>query len=293
MKYGIHFSYWSDRWAVDYRPYLEKAATLGFDLLEISCAGLRSLYTSKEELYALRQCAENSGIGMSAGYGPGAAENLCSADPEVTARALRFYAQMLPKLQYIGINVLAGPLYAGSNMEEGKTPDRSAEYERAVRNFQKAAKIAEDNGVTLALEVVNRYESWLLNSCAQALAFVGDVGSRNVQVMLDTFHMNIEEDSLCGALRKADSQLCHLHISERDRRVPGQGDMPWADIGQVLREISYDGAVVMEAFPRAGGEVGQKVRLWRDIIDNPTDEQLDRDAAQALTFLRSIWGQMR
>ena len=289
MKYGIHFSYWSDCWVVDYSPYIEKVAELGFDLLEISCSGISALFSSKERLQSLKQCAADHGIGLAAGYGPSAIQNLCSEDPTVVERQLAYYAMIFPKLQALGIQTLGGPLYSRGEMGGQKQIDKSGDRARAVENFCKVGKMAEDWDVVLGLEVVNRYEGYLLNTCREAVSFVEDIGCSNVKVMLDTFHMNIEEDSIPDAIREAGAHLGHLHVSEQNRRVPGQGTLPWEQIGQALKDISYDGAVVMEPFPRSRGEIGRKVMLWRDVIENATDKRLDNDAQRALKFLKKTW----
>lgn len=289
MRYGIHFSYWADRWAVDYRPYIEKAAELGFDLLEVSCSGIFSLFSSQVQLQSLKQCAADHGIGLTAGYCPSTVQNLCSEDSEVVERQLAFFASFFPKLQMLGIHTLGGPLYSRGEMHGQKQIDKAGDRGRAVENFRKASEIAEQWDVVLGLEVVNRYEGYLLNTCREAVSFVEDIGSSHVKVMLDTFHMNIEEDSIPGAIREAGKHLGHLHVSEQNRRVPGQGTLPWEQIGYALKDISYDGAVVMEPFPRSRGEIGHKVMLWRDVVDNATDAQLDKDAKQSLDFLRRTW----
>jgi D-psicose/D-tagatose/L-ribulose 3-epimerase len=104
--------------------------------------------------------------------------------------------------------------------------------------------------------------------------------------MLDTFHMNIEEDSIGGAIRTAGSYLGHLHTGECNRKVPGKGRTPWREIGEALKDINYDGGVVMEPFVRMGGTVGSNIKVWRDISNGANEEQLDRDAQEALEFSR-------
>jgi D-psicose/D-tagatose/L-ribulose 3-epimerase len=108
-----------------------------------------------------------------------------------------------------------------------------------------------------------------------------------VKVMLDTFHMNIEEDSIGGAIRSAGPYLGHFHVGECNRKVPGKGRIPWLEIRDALREVGYDRAVVMEPFVRMGGKVGSDIKVWRDLSGGASESGLDDDAAGALEFLRS------
>ena len=151
------------------------------------------------------------------------------------------------------------------------------------------SKTAEAYNVTLGLEVLNRYEGYILNTCEEAVDFVDAVDSPYVKVMLDTFHMNIEEDNIGAAIRLAGNRLGHFHIGEQNRRVPGKGNMPWGEIGQSLREIHYKGAVVMEPFVMSGGIIGKEIKVWRDLVPNATEEILDKDAEGALNFIKQVF----
>lgn len=112
---------------------------------------------------------------------------------------------------------------------------------------------------------------------------------KHVKIMLDTYHMNIEEDNMGNAIRKAGDNLCHLHLGEQNRRVPGKGTLPWAEIGQALRDINYQGAAVMEPFVMSGGTIGSEIKVWRDLIPDATEEKLDKDAKGALQFVRHVF----
>lgn len=136
------------------------------------------------------------------------------------------------------------------------------------------------------MEVVNRFEQFLFNDAAEATQFVKDVDRDNVKVMLDCFHMNIEEDSFYDAIVSTGKYLGHFHVGEANRKVPGKGRIPWNEIGRALRDIGYDGGVVMEPFVCMGGGVGQDIKVWRDLSNNASPEQLDADIAESCAFLR-------
>ncbi len=139
------------------------------------------------------------------------------------------------------------------------------------------------------MEVLNRFEGYLLNEAKEGLEYIRAVDRPNVKLMLDTFHMNIEEDSLVEAIRLAGKDLGHFHVGEANRRPPRQGRMPWKEIGQALKDIGYNGAVVMEPFVTMGGKVGKDIRIWRDISGGATLDQLDADVRQSVQFLRETF----
>ncbi len=111
-----------------------------------------------------------------------------------------------------------------------------------------------------------------------------------VKIMLDTFHMNIEEDSMVEAILLAGDKLGHFHVGENNRRLPGKGGIAWYQIGMALRAIGYDKNVVMEPFVISGGSVGSDIKIWRDLSNGASAEQLDRDAAASVDYLRHTFG---
>lgn len=290
MKYGIYFAYWEKEWSADYKKYIDKIAELGFDILEISCGAFKERYTTDAQLYELRDYAKEKNVILTAGYGPQAAENLGSEDPAVQENAIRFFTDTLQKLQKMDIHLLGGGLYSYWPVDYTKPVDKERDLERSIANMKKIAKVAEDCGVVMGMEILNRFEGYLLNTCDEGIQYVDAVGSKNVQIMLDTFHMSIEEDNIAAAIRKAGDKLCHLHLGERNRQVPGKGTMPWDEIGQALRDINYQHAAVMEPFVMPGGVIGSEVKVWRNLVKDTSEEALDKDAKNALQFVKHVFG---
>ena len=120
--------------------------------------------------------------------------------------------------------------------------------------------------------------------------FIREVDSRQVKLLLDTFHMNIEEDSPADAIRLAGDNLGHFHIGECNRKVPGKGHMPWNEIFTALKSADYKGRIVMEPFVTPGGQVGSDIKIYRDLSGGATAEQIDQDAGGALEFVRKQIG---
>lgn len=287
MKYGIYFAYWEKEWNADQKSYISKVKKLGFDILEISCAMLKNI--SREELVEMRGMARAEGVTLTAGYGPGPSENLASSDEAVVKNAVAFYTDILKKLEILDIHTLGGGIYSYWPVDYTKPIDKEGDWKRSVKNVRTVGKIAQECGVDYCLEVLNRFEGYLLNTCAECRQFVEEVDVPAVKIMLDTFHMNIEEDSMTEAILLAGDRLGHFHVGENNRRLPGKGNLPWYQIGSALRAIGYDKNVVMEPFVKSGGKVGSDIKIWRDLSMGAATEQLDRDAAASVAFLRNVF----
>ena len=289
MKYGIYYAYWEKEWGGDFLPYIPRVKKLGFDILEIALAGFPE--QSEDYMRALRETAEAEGILLTGGFGPPPEVNLSSADPAIVANGFRFWEDTLRKMEIADIHFAGGATYSYWPIDFTKPFDKQADWERSVTNVRKLADMAADRGVTLGMEVLNRFEGYLMNECAEGVAYVDAVDRPNVKLVLDTFHMNMEEDSFGDAIRLAGKRLGHVHVGEPNRRPPHAGSrINWQEIGDALREIDYPGYIVMEPFERMGGKVGQDISIWRDLSNGATDEDLDSRAAASVKYLRELWG---
>lgn len=284
MQHGIYYAYWEKEWRADYRYYVEKAARLGFDVLEIAAGPLPD-YTG-EQICELRNCARENRIRLTAGYGPAPEFNIASADPAIRKGALEFYQRLFDVMGQLEITLIGGGIYSYWPVDYTKPINKKEDWKRSVEGIRKLADLAAGYSICLCLEVLNRFEGYLLNTAKEGAAFVKETGKENVKVMLDTFHMNIEERDIGDAIRTAGSLLGHFHTGECNRMVPGQGRMPWKEIHDALREIQYDQAVVMEPFVQQGGTVGSDIKVWREVIPECSEKRLDDDAAEGVRFQR-------
>lgn len=290
MKFGTYFAYWEQEWEGDYCAYCEKVAGLGFDILEVGAASLPDM--SDRELQELREAAEKHKVTLTACIGLPEEKDVASLDEETRRAGIAYMKEIFEAMEKAGIRLLGGIVYACWPFDYSKPVDKPAVRAKSIESMRLLADEAAKKGITLALEVVNRFEHFLLNSAEEAVAFVQEIGKENVKILLDCFHMNIEEDSLGDAIRSAGPWLGHFHIGECNRKVPGKGHMPWKEIGQALRDIGYDGSVVMEPFVRPGGTVGSNIKVWRDLSENADDKKLDEDIREALVFVRREFTQI-
>jgi len=282
MKFGIYYSYWETEWGGDAFPYIKKVKELGFDLLEVACGDFDRHDISY--FHNLRNESEKHGIALSGGYGPRAEHNITSTDSAIVENAFSFYREIFPKMQTAGIKSLGGAIYSYWPVDFSSGVNKPADLETSIKNMKRLADLAAEYDITLNMEALNRFEGYLLNTARETVDYVDAVAKDNVKVMLDTFHMNIEEDCFINAITLSGEKLGELHVGEANRRAPRPGRMPWGIIGEALRDINFKGNVVMEPFVLMGGQVGKDISVWRN-LEKPED--LDRLAAESVEFLRS------
>ncbi|GIP34945.1 sugar phosphate isomerase/epimerase family protein [Paenibacillus sp. J2TS4] len=284
MKFGTYFAYWEQSWDTDYIQYVKKVADLGFDVLEVGAAGI--VHMSDEDLYALKSEAEKYNITLTAGIGLPKEYDVSSQDENVRLNGIAFMKKILDALHKTGIKAIGGTIYSYWPADYSAPINKPAAREQSIKSMQELADYAAQYDITLLVETLNRFEQFLVNDAKEAVEYVKDVNKDNVKVMLDSFHMNIEEDYMGDAIRYTGDYLGHFHIGECNRKVPGKGHMPWAEMGQALRDINYDGYVVMEPFVRPGGIVGADIKVWRDLSDHADEAKLDADIKASLEFVK-------
>lgn len=284
MKFGVYFAYWEQNWNVDYKKYIKKAAELGFDILEINAAGLAEM--SDEAIYGLRDEARKYHVILTSGVGLTKEYDVSSANEQVRLHGVAYMKRILDALAKADIHVICGTIYSYWPCDFSKPIDKPLARSQSIKSMKDLADYAAKYQIMLLPETLNRFEQFLINDSVEEVQYVKDVGKENVKAMLDTFHMNIEEDSMGDAIRRLGGLMGHFHIGECNRKVPGKGRMPWDEIGQALRDIHYDGYVVMEPFVRMGGIVGADIKVWRDLSDNADEKKLDSDLAESLRFVK-------
>lgn len=287
MKIGTYFAYWEKEWDADFFPYISKVADLGFDILEISGGGLVEL--SDDKIIALREEAKRCGIEMTACIGLPKCYDVSSKDEQVRQNGIAYMKRILDKMELADIHQIGGIIYAYWPVDYSVPVDKENTRKISIESVRELADYAKPKNITLTLETVNRFEQYMFNDAKEATQFVKDVGRDNVKVMLDSFHMNIEEDSFYDAITEAGGYLGHFHIGEPNRKVPGKGRIPWKEISKALHDIHYDGTVVMEPFVCMGGGVGTDIKVWRDLSDNADLEKLDKDIAESCRFCKEIF----
>ena len=214
---------------------------------------------------------------------PDEARNCASADGAARAAGLAHLRWAIDCLQAAGGEVLCGPFYQPLGVFSGVPPlpeelVRVAEVHRAAAGHAAAAR------VQLAVEPLNRFECYLLNTMEASARLVEAVGLPNYGILYDTFHANIEEKDPVGVIASQIGHIKHVHLSENDRGTPGKGHIPWGPTLTALRAGGYDGWYVIEAFGRALPEIAAATRVWRDFF--PSEDEVVQSGHD---FLRAEW----
>jgi D-psicose/D-tagatose/L-ribulose 3-epimerase len=168
----------------------------------------------------------------------------------------------------VGAKIVAGPLYSPVGLMTGRRRT-GEEWKRAVDCYQAIGPTLSEYGVTIAIEPLNRFETYFLNTAADAVALCDAIGHPNVGILFDTFHANIEEKHVADAYRLVGRHLKHVHTCENDRGIPGTGHVDWPGVFQALRDVDYDGWLTIESFGFALGELSAAASIWRDIAPSP------------------------
>jgi D-psicose/D-tagatose/L-ribulose 3-epimerase len=281
-KVGIFYAFWTHEWEADFAPFIPRVRRLGFDQLEVNGGTVARLGTAARR--ALSSMARDEGVTLSHGIGLPAAQDVSSLDEAVRTAGVAFMRSMIEAVGEMGGGTICGTVHSSwpATLPAGHD-DKRPFRDQSLRSMRELVKIAEDQGVVLLVEVINRFEQFLLNTCAEAVAYVDEVSSPACAILLDTFHMNIEEDSIGGAIALAGARLGQLHLGETNRKPPGLGRMPWTEIKEALDAIDFRGSLVLEPFVMPGGQVGRDIGVWRPLLEAP---DLDGLASASARFVR-------
>ncbi len=283
-KVGIYYAYWTHDWDADFVPYLARVRELGFDVLEINAGTLGTM--SPEQIGRLRAASEETGVPMSCCIGLPPSSDLASSRAATRKAGIAHLGRIADAMASCGIERLTGIIYSCWPAKlEGRDGTKEEALRWSVGAMKEAIKKAEDLRLVYNVEVVNRFEQFMLNTAQEAVDYVKEVGSPNLRILLDTYHMNIEEDSFEEAITTAGNLLGHLHTGESNRKPPGRGHIPWKEIAAALKKIEYAGWVVMEPFLMPGGEVGRDIRVNRELMPG---SHLDDEARAACAFTKSL-----
>jgi D-psicose/D-tagatose/L-ribulose 3-epimerase len=285
MKYGIIYGYWSKDWEGDYIPSIKRVAACGFDVLEIFTPMLLTLPKSK--LDEIKKTAAECKIELTFIVGLGTGNDISSEDAAIRNIGISYLTEIMKVIHYLGGSCFSGINFcAWANFDAPL--NKPVRWENSVNSIKQLAKVAEEYGISYNLEVTNRFENFLINTSKEAVDFVGQVDSPNVNILLDSFHMNIEEDSMYDAIVLANKKLGHFHVGENNRRNPGNGMIRWDQIGNGLKEIGYDKIITLEPLVLMGGTVANDAKIWRDMSGNADAAKLDANAKAGLAFIKEL-----
>lgn len=276
MRIGINLMAWSGVVGPEEIAHLPAIAALGFDGVELPVFDPGRLDAPR-----VREALAASGLACTASSAlpPGAS----LIRPAEQAAGIAFLRDCLRTVAAVGATVLCGPLFAPVGQLTG-VPRTADEWDAAVQGLRQVAPIAEDLGIQIAIEPLNRFETYFLNTARDARRLVEEVDRPAIGLLLDTFHMNIEEARLDQAIRQTGRQIYHFHCSENDRGIVGRGHLPWSAVRQALDETGYTGWLVCETFNGRLPELAAATAIWRPLFPDPLTY-----ARESLRFLQQTF----
>jgi len=280
MKIGMNLLLWATHVTEEHYPYLEKIKSTGFDGVEVPIFGgddahYRKLRTKLNELQL-----KASTVTVAT---PEA--NAISPDLAIRKAATERLTTIVRQSAILGADVLCGPFHQALGVFSGTGPTEE-EFKHAAEVHHAVADEAQREGVVLAIESLNRFECYFLNTMAAAAAYVRRVDHPSFKALFDTFHANIEEENLPNAFSENAAEIAHVHVSNNDRGIPGRGHIDFQTIFRTVKSSGYDGWLTIEAFGRALPELVEPTRVWRDFFKRPDDV-----VTEGYEFIRETWKQ--
>jgi D-psicose/D-tagatose/L-ribulose 3-epimerase len=277
MRFGASTFIWESPFGDDKLHLARHVADLGFDTLEICIEDPARVTAS-----AVQQAAADASVSIAVCGAFGPDRDVSHENPARRRLGIDYLTACIDLASAVGAPNVIGPMYSAT----GKTrllPDAEREQQRmwAAESLREVGEYAAAKGVGLAMEPLNRFETDLVNTVEQGLDLCERIGLDNVGLLLDTFHMNIEEKSIPDAIVAAGTRLRHFHACENDRGAPGSGHVEWDAVFAALAESGYEGLIVIESFTPEIQEIARAVSTWR-----PVAQSGDALAREGLTFLK-------
>jgi D-psicose/D-tagatose/L-ribulose 3-epimerase len=280
MKLGIHAYAWCSQWSNETLGLIDKVKNLGMDFIEIPLMCLETFDSAavKQRLMSIGLEAVTSTVLLGD-------TDITSDDADIRAKGVEYLKACVRATSDIGAKSFSGVIYSQHVKPAVGCPTRQS-WQYSADCLRKVARFATELGLVIGLEPVNRYETYLVNTCEQALKLKQMIGEDNVKIHLDTYHMNIEEKSFYEATKLAGKNLIHYHLCENDRGIPGTGLVNWDEIFKALSEINYKGFAALESFVDCTENMNTWV--WRQLA--PDGETLLREGASFIRTMQKKYG---
>ncbi len=278
MKFGIHLSTYTKTWSEDISEFIKLSKELGYDGVEFPLGDPDNFMSEK-----LKPILKDNQLMCTCGTGLNLNRDISSLDKNIVKNGMEHLKKCINICNEMESDCLGGVLYApwGQCMtrEDGKK-----NIYTSLENLKLLGDYAKDKGVVLALEMLNRYETYFLNNVNEGKEYLSQINHSNIKLHFDTFHANIEEKSLKEAIIEGGSDIYHIHFCENNRGIPGTGHINWIEIREALKYINYDRWITIENFVMPDCEVGKDVFIWRLINESGTCA-----AKEGIKFMKKLF----
>ncbi|PCJ98723.1 MAG: sugar phosphate isomerase [Flavobacteriaceae bacterium] len=280
IQYGVSTWLWTSPFTTKSVSLFPKIKEMGYDVVEIPIED-PALINGKEVKAALDQ----HGLKAVACGAFGPTRDLTNEDAKIHENCFQYIQDSFELCNEWDTTFLAGPMYSAVGKARMVSPEqRKIEWNRAVTNIYKVCEMAKSQGLSVALEPLNRFESDMINTAEDVMRLIKEVNHESAKVLLDGFHMAIEETNLEKAILTAGDKLIHVQVSENYRGTPGTGQTPWNDFKSGLEKINYEGAMSIESFNPGNNELAGAVCIWKNLAENQDDF-----ASEGLAFLKKTF----
>lgn len=280
LQYGVSTWLWQSPFSTKSISLFPKIKAMGFDVVEIPVEDPDLI-----ELKTVKQALNDHGLKPTVCGVFGPTKDLTSDDVALHENCFRYMERCFEIGAILEVDFVAGPMYSAVGKARMVSEEqRRIEWELAVTNLRKVCEMAKGFGQDIALEPLNRFESDLVNTAEDVMRLVNDINHENAKVLLDGFHMTIEEKNIREAINSVGDKLIHVQVSENHRGIPGSGLTPWQDFKSGLADIDYQGAMVIESFTPEIKELAGAVCIWKHLAKSQ-----DEFAAEGIHFLKKTF----
>ena len=295
MKYGVHRMTWGQYFdPADLKTFFRQVKETGADTVEFRPPD-EALMGDRQKTAEIRKLAEDQGLQLLFCFGYPSGLDMRLGDKFASYYAEEHLKRAIEAASLLGGTEIGGVLYSNWPNDYYKdviTPQ--VKYDRtmnAVESLRRVMPTAEDYNIVINLEILNRFENYIINTVEEGLAFRELVGSDHCQLLLDIFHLSIEEDDLCAAIRRAKGHIGQFHVSEPNRGIPFHNTrVNWHDIGETLKEIGYDNTITMECVFTFDDMATYNFRMWRNLVEDTSMENRIACMKQGIAFLKEQFG---
>ncbi len=259
MNLGIHAYAWTSQWSNKTLHLINKAKKLGLNLIEIPLMELELVDPIKIK-ERLKEC--NMNVITSTVLNE--QTDITSNNKESRTNGVKYLKKCVDEASKMGAQIMSGVIYSAIGKKPAKRATKQ-DWNYSSKNLKEVAKYANDKGIIIGIEPVNRYETYLINTTEQGLELINMIDEKNVMLHLDTYHMNIEEKDFYKAFKLAEGKICHIHLCENDRGIPGTGLVDWDGIFKALSEMNYTGNACLESFVDVSKAMIPATCVWRDL----------------------------
>jgi len=263
MKIGVHSATFVKDWSEDITPYIIQCKEAGYNCVEVSLLG--QTYKNAEKIYHL---AKELNIIITCTTGLAQDEDISSDNSEVRMNGIKALKKAIEITSIMGSSILTGVIHCAWGISKSKGKNKQDKYKYSSDSIKETTSILENKKIKLGIEPLNRYETDFINTVDEGLKLCSLINHPNVGLLLDVYHMNIEEKDISKSIIKAKNKLFHFHVAENDRGIPGTGSIKWEKIFNALKEINYDEYVTLEMFIQANQNTSKDLFTWRNIEED-------------------------